>query len=296
MAANVDKLNKRGVKSSYVSTIIGISLVLFMIGIVLGGVFGLENIQRQAKENLQGDLFFKPEMNPADIKQVEQELNTWEQFNEVFYVSPERAIEEFSGQDQNADNILAIFEGDNPLPPTVGFKPKVEFATLEGMEQIKADLLANYGDRLDEVSYDEASVKSVNLGFKQFVYLFGAIALLLIIVAVAMINNTIRLALYSKRFSIKTMQLVGATSRYIRRPFLLQAIGIGVVSGLIAMALLFGMFYALNNLVDSLEITYSIQMFLILLGSLLIIGVIITYISTWFALNKYLRMKLDDLY
>lgn len=296
MAANVDKLNKRGVKSSYVSTIIGISLVLFMIGIVLGGVFGLENIQRQAKENLQGDLFFKPEMNPADIKQVEQELNTWEQFNEVFYVSPERAIEEFSGQDQNADNILAIFEGDNPLPPTVGFKPKVEFATLEGMEQIKADLMSAYGDRLDEVSYDEASVKSVNLGFKQFVYLFGAIALLLIIVAVAMINNTIRLALYSKRFSIKTMQLVGATSRYIRRPFLLQAVGIGLVSGLIAMALLFGMFYALNNLVDSLEITYSLEMFLILLGSLLIIGVIITYISTWFALNKYLRMKLDDLY
>ena len=296
MAANVDKLNKRGVKSSYVSTIIGISLVLFMIGIVLGGVFGLENIQKQAKENLQGDLFFKPEMNPADIKQVEQELNTWDQFNEVFYVSPERAIEEFSGQDRNADNILAIFEGDNPLPPTVGFKPKVEFATLEGMEQIKTDLLAAYGDRLDEVSYDEASVESVNLGFKQFVYLFGAIALLLIIVAVAMINNTIRLALYSKRFSIKTMQLVGATSRYIRRPFLLQAVGIGLVSGLIAMALLFGMFYALTNLVDSLEITYSLEMFLILLGSLLIIGIIITYISTWFALNKYLRMKLDDLY
>ncbi len=296
MAANVDKLNKRGVKSSYVSTIIGISLVLFMIGIVLGGVFGLENIQRQAKENLQGDLFFKPEMNPADIKQVEQELKTWEQFNEVFYVSPERTIEEFTGQDQNADNILEIFEGDNPLPPTVGFKPKEVHATIEGMEQIKADLLAAYGDRIDEVSYDEASVKSVNLGFKQFVYLFGAVALLLIIVAVAMINNTIRLALYSKRFSIKTMQLVGATSKYIRRPFLLQAIGIGIVSGLIAMALLFGLFYALNNLVDSMEITYSINTFLLLLGSLLIIGMVITYISTWFALNKYLRMKLDDLY
>ena len=296
MAANVDKLNKRGVKSSYVSTIIGISLVLFMIGIVLGGVFGLDNIQRQAKENLQGDLFFKPEMNPADIKQVEQELKTWEQFNEVFYVSPERAIEEFTGQDQNADNILEIFEGYNPLPPTIGFKPRVQHATLEGMQKIKQDLLVAYGDRLDEVSYDESSVKSVNLGFKQFVYLFGAVALLLIIVAVAMINNTIRLALYSKRFSIKTMQLVGATSKYIRRPFLLQSVGIGVVSGVIAMALLFGFFYALNNLVDSIEISYSIETFLILLGSLVILGMVITYISTWFALNKYLRMKLDDLY
>ena len=296
MSEGADKLNKRGVKTSYASTIIGISLVLFMIGIVLGGIFGLENIQKQAKESLQGDLFFSPELNTADIKQVEQELKTWDQFSEVFFVSPERAIEEFTGQDQNKDNILAIFEGENPLPPTVGFKPKEQHATSAGMKKIKEELLAAYGDKLEDVSYDEASVQNVNLGFKQFVYLFGAVALLLIIVAVAMINNTIRLALYSKRFSIKTMQLVGATSRFIRKPFLLQAIAIGVVSGIIAMALLFVLFYALNNLIDSIEISYDIQTFLMLLVSLLTLGIIITLVSTWFALNKYLRMKLDDLY
>ncbi len=296
MSGNVDKLNKRGVKTSYASTIIGISLVLFMIGIVLGGIFGLENIQKQAKESLQGDLFFSPELNTADIKQIEQELKTWEQFSEVFFVSPERAIEEFTGQDQNKDNILAIFEGENPLPPTVGFKPKEKYATMSGMKKIKEELIAAYGDRIEDVNYDEASVQNVNLGFKQFVYLFGAVALLLIIVAVAMINNTIRLALYSKRFSIKTMQLVGATSGYIRRPFLWQAIGMGIVSGIIAMALLFVLFYALNNLIDSIEISYDIQTFLMLLFSLLTLGIIITLISTWFALNKYLRMKLDDLY
>lgn len=296
MSGGIDKLNKRGVKTSYASTIIGISLVLFMIGIVLGGIFGLENIQKQAKESLQGDLFFSPELNTADIKQIEQELKTWEQFSEVFFVSPERAIEEFTGQDQNKDNILAIFEGENPLPPTVGFKPKEKYATLSGMKKIKEELLAAYGDRIEDVNYDEASVQNVNLGFKQFVYLFGAVALLLIIVAVAMINNTIRLALYSKRFSIKTMQLVGATSSYIRRPFLWQAIAMGVVSGIIAMALLFVLFYALNNLIDSIEISYDIQTFLMLLISLLTLGIIITLISTWFALNKYLRMKLDDLY
>ncbi len=296
MSTNVDKMNKRGVKTSYVSTIIGISLVLFMIGIVLGGIFGLEDIQKQAKESLQGDLFFQPDLNPADIKQIEQELKTWDQFNEVFYVSPERAIEEFTGEDQNADNILEIFEGDNPLPPTVGFKPKEEHATLEGMEKIKNELLEAYGDRLDEVSYDEASVKSVNLGFKQVVYLIGLVALLLIIIAVAMINNTIRLALYSKRFSIKTMQLVGATSGYIRRPFLWQSIGMGIISGIIAMALLFGLFYALNNLVDWIDIPITMYIFLMLFASLIMIGVVITFISTWFALNKYLRMKLDDLY
>ncbi|MDX2362549.1 MAG: permease-like cell division protein FtsX [Crocinitomicaceae bacterium] len=296
MSSSVDKMNKRGVKTSYMSTIIGISLVLFMIGIVLGGFFVLENTQKQAKEDLQGDLFFKPDLNPADIKQIEQELKTWDQFKEVFYVSPERAIEEFSGEDQNADNILAIFDGDNPLPPTIGFKPLEEYATIEGMQKIKDDLLAAYGDRLDDVSYDESSVRNVNLGFKQVVYMIGLIALLLIIIAVAMINNTIRLALYSKRFSIKTMQLVGATSSYIRRPFLWQSIGIAIISSIIAMALLLGFIYALNNLLDWIEIQLTMQFLGSLMGSLMIVGVIITFLSTWFALNKYLRMKLDDLY
>ena len=296
MGKNGSKINKRGVKTSYISTIIGISLVLFMIGIVLGGFFGLDDVQKQAKESLQGDLFFAPKMNPADIKQVEQELKTWNQFNEVFYVSPERAIEEFTGTDQNAVNILAIFDGDNPLPPTVGFKPKAKFATSEGMKSIKDSLLLVYGDQLDEVSYDEASVQKVNLGFKQFVFLFGAVALLLILVAFALINNTIRLALYSKRFSIKTMQLVGGTSRYIRRPFLWQAIGIGIVSGIIAIALIFGLFYALNNMIDAFEISFGFQNFILLVVSLILFGIIITFISTWFALNKYLRLKLDDLY
>ena len=267
-----------------------------MIGIVLGSIFGLDNIQKQAKENLQGDLFFKSEMNAADIKQIEQELKTWTQFRDVFYVSPERAIEEFTGQDQTADNILEIFEGTNPLPPTIGFNPITEYATLEGMEKIKRELFLNYKNQIEEVSYDKASVESVNLGFKQFVYLFGIVAILLILIAVAMINNTIRLALYSKRFSIKTMQLVGATSSYIRRPFLLNSILIGFVSGIISLALLFGLFYALNNIIDSIEISYSINAFLTLLGSLVLLGVFITYTSTFLALNKYLRMKLDDLY
>lgn len=296
MNSTAEKYSKRGVQTSYISTVIGISLVLFMIGLVIGGVLGLDNIQRQAKESLRGDLFFKPELNESDIKQVEQQLKTWNQFVEVYFVSPERAIEEFSGSGKESEEILSIFEGENPLPPTVGFRPKSEFATKEGMERIKADLFKAFPDEIDEVNYDEASVESVNLGFKQFVYLFLVVALLLIIVAVAMINNTIRLALYSKRFTIKTMQLVGATSAYIRRPFLWQSILQGAVSAVIGIALLMTLFYALNNVLDTYEISYSLEMFVVLVLSMLLIGIVITFVSTWFALNKYLRMQLDDLY
>jgi cell division transport system permease protein len=296
MSKRASKYGKLGLRTSYVSTVIGISLVLFMIGLVIAGILGLENVQKQAKESLQGDLFFKSEINEADIKQIEQELKTWSQFNEVFFVSPDRAIEEFSGDDQTAKEILDVFDGENPLPPTIGFKPKEEFATKEGMESIKKELLQTYSSQIDEVSYDEASVESVNLGFKQFVFLFLAVALLLIIIAVAMINNTIRLALYSKRFTIKTMQLVGAKSSYIRRPFMLQAIFQGIISAIIGISLLVTLFFALNNWLESIEISFDLITFLILTASLLALGALITLVSTWFALNKYLRMKLDDLY
>jgi len=295
MASGAEKYNKRGLRTSYISTVIGISLVLFMIGLVLGGFFGLENIQKQAKESLQADIFFSPEMSDADIKQIEQELKSWDEFNEVIFVSQDRALEEFVGLGER-DEILAILDGENPIPTNISYKPKENYASVEGMKKIQEKLMAEYGEQIETVSYQEESVESVNLGFKQFVFLFGAVALLLIVIAVAMINNTIRLALYSKRFSIKTMQLVGATSSYIRRPFLMQSIGIGIISGIIGTALLMALFYALNNAMDSIEIKYDLQTFGLLVGSLLVIGVVISYISTWFALNKYLRMKLDDLY
>jgi cell division transport system permease protein len=164
------------------------------------------------------------------------------------------------------------------------------------MESLRQKLMKHYSSQIEEVSYDEASVTQVNLGFRQFVFLFLIVALLLIVVAVAMINNTIRLALYSKRFTIKTMQLVGATSSFIRKPFLIQALAQGVISAVVGMALLLALFTGLTNLLDSIELNFSLETLLILFGSLIILGSIITLVSTWISLNKYLRMKLDDLY
>jgi len=296
MAKKAANYSKRGIRTGYVSTVIGISLVIFMIGLVLGGIFGLRSIEKQAKENLQADIFFKSELNDADIKQIEEELKGWPEFAEVFFISPERAIQEFTGESEAEKEILALFDDENPLPPTIGIKPKMEFASRNGMSAIKRKLLTRFKGEIDEVNYDKASVSNVNLGFKQFALLFLAVALLLIIIAVAMINNTIRLALYSKRFTIKTMQLVGATAIYIRKPFLGQALIQGLLSALIGLALLLTVFYGLNNLIETIQISYTLESFSMLVGLLFAIGVFITMISTWFALNKYLRMKLDDLY
>ena len=296
MSESAEKYSRRGLRTSYVSTVIGISLVLFMIGLVIGGLLGLKSVQTQAKENLRGDLFFRPELNNSDIKQIQLELNSWKEFKEVYFVSPERAMEEFTGTTDSKNQILAIFENSNPLPSTIGFRPKEVYANKKGMQAIKDKLLHAYPEQIDEVNYDAASVEQVNLGFKQFVFLFLVVAGLLIIVAVAMINNTIRLALYSKRFTIKTMQLVGAKSSFIRKPFLVQAILQGVVSALIGMAILVSLFYTLNNFLETIEIAFHLQTLIVLFLILVALGVVITLVSTWFALSKYLRMKLDDLY
>jgi len=296
MANKADIYSKRGIRTGYVSTVIGISLVIFMIGLVLGGIFGLRSIEKQAKENIQADIFFKSALNDADIKQIEEQLTAWPEFSDVFFISPERAIEEFAGESEVEKDVLALFDAENPLPATIGIKPKMEFASRAGMAHIKRKLLSRFKDEIDEVNYDKSSVANVNLGFKQFAILFLAVALLLIIIAVAMINNTIRLSLYSKRFTIKTMQLVGATAMYIRKPFLGQALFQGLLSALIGLALLLTVFYGLNNLLETIQIAYSLESFMLLVSLLFAIGVFITLLSTWFALNKYLRMKLDDLY
>jgi len=296
MSETAEKYTKKGLRTSYISTVIGIALVLFMIGLVEGGLLGLKSIQTQAKENLQGDIFFYSELNPEEIKQIQLELNDWPEFKEVQFISPARAMDEFSGSESQSKQIMKIFEGSNPLPSSVTYRPKEKYANKIGMESLRQKLMKHYSSQIEEVSYDEASVTQVNLGFRQFVFLFLIVALLLIVVAVAMINNTIRLALYSKRFTIKTMQLVGATSSFIRKPFLIQALAQGVISAVVGMALLLALFTGLTNLLDSIELNFSLETLLILFGSLIILGSIITLVSTWISLNKYLRMKLDDLY
>lgn len=294
MADSIEKYTKRGIRSSYLSTIIGISLVLFLTGVVLSGSMALQSIQKQAKESIQCDIFFNADVKDADIKQIEAQIQSWPELKRVWFVSAERAVEEFTGE--GSEDIKLLFEEENPLPPSLCFSPNEKHATKTGLKNIKKKLLNSYKDVIDEVSYDASSVERVNLGFKQFVILFISIALLLIVIAVAMINNTIRMALYSRRFTIKTMQLVGATAAFVRKPFLLQAIRNGLISAMIALALLVTVFYALNNTLETIELTFSLINLLILIGGLIATGVFITFVSTWFALNKYLRMKLDKLY
>jgi cell division transport system permease protein len=296
MSTNVEAHAKKGLKSSYVSTIIGISLVLFMIGIVIAGMFGINTIQKNAKESLQVDIFFSISTNEADVKQIEMAISGWKEILEVQFISSTRALELLGEDGLAAEELKELFNDDNPIPASISFRPKAEFANTEGINKISDRLKIEYPSEISEISYDKNSVKSVNLGFRNFVLLALIVAGLLSIIAFAMINNTIRLALYSQRFSIKTMQLVGATNRFIRKPFLMKAILQGIVSAIIGMALLLALFIALDAMSDLFKLAFEWKTFVIIFVSMIIIGIVLSTISTWLALSKYLRVKLDDLY
>jgi cell division transport system permease protein len=296
MSSELEKYNKRSLQTGFVSVIVGISLVLFMLGMVIGAYFGLENLQNSAKEDIEIDLFFSPELNESDIKLVEQELKSWSEMKEVWFVSPERALEVFQDNEASMVEIKAIFDGGSPFPPSITFNPVSGVVTAEGLADLSKKIMTTYSGKVIEVNYDENRINDVNLGFLRWIYIFIIVGLLLTVIAFAMINNTIRLALYAKRFTIKTMQLVGAKSGFIRRPFLFNALLQGLISAVIGMGLLMGVFYALNRYFQDLSVTYDLPTFLLLLSSLIIIGMVISFISTWFALNKYLRRRIDDLY
>lgn len=296
MNVSIKVNNSNRIQTGYISVIVGISLVLFMLGLVIGAFFGLENLQRSAKENIEVDIFFSPTLNNADIKLIEQELKQWPQIKSVWFVSPERALDVFSGDSSQINEIMEIYNGESPFPPSVTFNPINNHATAYSLAKIKDSLLAVYPNQIAEVNYDENRINEVNLGFLQWVYLFIAVGILLAIIAFAIINNTIRLALYSKRFIIKTQQLVGAKAGFIRKPFLWNSIVQGVISAIIGMTMLMTVFYALNNYMPDLAFVYDIKLFLMVFVALVFIGVFISLISTWLALNKYLRKKLNDLY
>jgi len=295
MSQRTEKYSKRGIRNNSISTVIGISLILFMIGLVAGIELHLNELQNKTKETLQGDIFFNPSLNESDIKQIEIKLKNWKELKSVKYVSPDAALDLLGLADEE---LKEIYNEETIIPPSITFSPKANYATKEGMEKIKTKIFKSFPSKIEEVSYEENLVESANIGFKRFQFLTLIIAVILVIIAVAMINNTIRLALYSKRFTIKTMQLVGARGRFIRKPFLIRAIVQGALSAIFGMTLLVTFFYCIQNLSFEIlkEAPPSKETFILLFVLLLFFGVLITVVSTWFALNKFLRTRLDNLY
>ena len=293
MASQEEKFEKRRLRSSYASTIVSISLVLFMLGLL--GFIALHGkiLSDYAKEKIELMVLLKDNQKEADILQFKKTLDVMPAVKSAEYVTKQQAAESFAKTEN--DDFIGILDY-NPLPASINLHLHAEFTSPSNIAKLKRDIMKN--DIVKEISFDRTLVGSLNENLETISLVLLVFCGLLFVIAIALINNTIRLALHSKRFLIKTMQLVGATGSFIRKPFIETGIVNGIVASIIASGLLAGIIYlGQREIPDLLEIELqNAVLFGSLFGMIFILGIFISFISTYMAVEKYLRLHSDELY
>ena len=291
MSKSENKHSKSRLRSSYLTTIISISLVLFMLGVLGLIILNARQISNHVKENIGFSIILNKGIKKQEVKHIKDLLDTESFVKSTEFIDPDAAAAEF--QEALGEEFVK-FIGENPLLPSIDVKLNAAYANPDSLARIEAELLEN--TKIKEVFYQSDLVDAVNTNMKKIsLYLLG-FSVLLLIIAMALINNTIRLSIYSKRFLIKTMQLVGARHSFIRRPFVLQGIGNGIVAAFIAIGLIVTFLYYLQKQLPELIDFKNIELYGALFLIVIILGIIISWISTNLAVRKYLRIETGDLY
>ena len=289
-----DKENKytgRRLRSSYFTTIISISLVLFMLGILGLIILNAQQISNHVKENIGFSIILKDGIKEVEIAQIQKTLDAENFVKSAHFIHPDSAAAEL--QQELGEDFIS-FLGYNPLLPSIDVKLNADYANNDSLAIIEANLTGN--PKIKEVFYQKDLVSLINENVKKIsFYLLGFSALLLII-AMALINNTIRLSIYSKRFLIKTMQLVGAKATFIQKPFVLKGIGNGIAASILAIGLIVLFLYYLQKQMPEIIDFKNIELYGALFLIVIILGILISWISTMLAVRKYLRMDAGNLY
>ena len=270
---------------------VSISLVLFTLGILGIIILNARQLSNYVKENIELSIILDDKAKEADIIQLQKKLDAAAYTKSTEYVTKEEAAEDL--QKELGEDFVS-FLGYNPLFPSLDVRLHADYANSDSLEFIEKNL--SESKIVKEIHYQRSLIDMINENIKMLSIILLVFTGLLFLVAVALINNTIRLSLYSKRFLIKTMQLVGATRSFVRRPFVFKGMANGFYGGLIAVCLLAAMLYVSSIKIPELFAIQQLELIAILFGIIILVGIFISWISTIFAVNKYLRLKVDDLY
>jgi cell division transport system permease protein len=271
--------------------VISVSLVLFLLGL-LGILFiSAKKISNHLKENIGFHVYLNDNVKDEEIEKLHNFLNASSYVKLSTYLSKDSASAIYQ---KEVGEEFVQFIGYNPLPASFEVQMKADFANPDSIVWIKKQI-TDFSS-VKEFDYQESLVNMVNKNINRIALVLLIFIALLLLIALALINNTIRLAIYSKRFVIKTMQLVGATGGFIRKPFLLRGIQHGILAGMFANLLLWGIVYTAIKKIPDLEQVTDTMMMVYLFGIVLVMGIMISGISTFFAVSKYLRSNSEELY
>ncbi len=286
-----DKYSKRKLAGSSITTVVSLSLVLFMLGLLGIIILNTRKLADNVKENIGFQVILNDNAKEADVQHFTKTLDASEYVKSTEFITKEEAADRLK-KDLGEDFIN--FLGYNPLLSSVNVHLKAEYTNVDSISWIEKDIMQS--KLVKEVVYQKSLVTMINENVQKISLVILIFSGLLMVIALALINNTIRLSIYSKRFIIKTMQLVGATQSFIRRPFVIKGIKHGIYGAVIAIAMLIGVLYFAQKQMPELAELQDEKMLASLFGIVIVLGIIISWISTSLAVRKYLRLKSDDLY
>lgn len=276
---------------SSITVIISLSLVLFMLGITTMVLYNAQKLTIYIKENIGFQIYLKDSIPESNLSALQNELAQRPFTKEIKYVSKEEAAEQLK-KDLGEDFIS--FLGYNPLSPLIEIKLNADYANNDSLQKIERALSDNI--YIKEITYQKNLIDKINKNTKIIVLYLSLFAILLLVVAVALINNTIRLSIYSQRFLIRTMYLVGATKFFIGKPFIVKSILQGLIASLISSLMIAALWYISIQYIPQISSLQTTGMWLITFASIFVSGILIGSLSAWASVSYYLRLQYADLY
>jgi cell division transport system permease protein len=286
-----DNTIRRRLTASYLTSVVSITLVLFMVGLVGILLLNTRKLSDYVKENVGISLYLNEDVREVDIFSLQKMLDSKKQVKETKYITREKAAEDF--QKEMGEDFVT-FLGYNPLPSSIDVKLHAIYSNPDSFAVLEKEFRTY--PQVADVAYQKDLIYAVNTNVRKISLAILIFGILLTLIALTLINNTIRLSVYSKRFIIRTMQLVGAHHYLIRRPFLMKGITQGVIGAGLAILLLSVTLYITDRQLEGLFSFQDYRILIIIFSIMLITGVLLAWLSTWLSVNKYLNMKTDNLY
>ncbi len=291
MSSKFDRFQKRRLISSYFSVVLSVFLVLFLLGILGLFIVNSKKLSDDFKEEIAMTVFFKNEASDSTLTAFGEELKTARFAKDFVYVSKEQAAKEHKeviGED------FMQFLGENPLQNSFDIHLRAEYVMNDSIAKVENRLRKNA--MVADIVYDKQLVDLVNDNVQRITMWILIISGFLALVAVLLINSSMRLSIHSNRFIIKTMQMVGATKSFIRKPFIWKSIRLGIIGSVLAVLALMGVLYYVETNFPNLGIMEDEMMVGLVLLGVIVVGILITWISTFIATQRFLNLRTDDLY
>ena len=286
-----NKIMRRRLANAYLSSIISISLVLLLVGVAGMLLVNAKSVSDYFKENMQVTVMMKQTVDDDDALEFKKKLDGRRYIKSSLFVSKEQGRREMA--DMLGDDFLDVFE-TSPIPVSIDVTLNADYVSADSLEVVRTEI--SESPLVDEVVYQKSLVDALNANLSRISLVLGIFIALLLFISFVLINNTVRLNVFSRRFTIHTMKLVGATKSFIRAPFLVQSAFQGIFAAIIAIMVLVGMLFFVKSEFEQLFEVFRLELLLLVIGIVLVSGVAICMISTYFVVGKLVSLKKDELY